>query len=853
MIDLISLNSRKGRIDMKKINKFIVFILVMFIILNIIPVLADQTKNAILEKLAVSLVIDTSGSMANTDPTKLRETAANIFIDLLSPDDNLGVITFNTQTIEVIPMQVVGTTANKGLIKGALSPRLNAAGDTNYQAALQAASNQLSAFTAGDVRKVIIFLTDGVPDPDPAQRNNPDFMNQYMNSMWATVSDIGLKQYPIYSVGFGAVNQDILNRISADTQGSAQFISDPGELAVTFFNVLSSLKNRRNFLASNLDLAGEQSLDFEFDKYTSQITMVFANATQPLAISLIPPEGKSINENVVVQTTDRYTLVTLNQNTNELSGKWTLKTNGSGLVRAFGDKDLFLKAWITKPLANTQQPVNEPMEISVQLTGEISDKAVVEALISKNGTPELNSIILDEYDGAYMGIYDKADVQGTYEINVTVKEDGNLITSTSSKVTVRELPVLKTDFFADKAIHKIGGSMTVTGYLEMRGNKITASQDVTISTFGLLLSYADGKEELLNLVDNQDPASGDIKAGDGTYTVKTSLLKEGQTKATLLVQGIYKGENFIIDQSLGSYEVVQPGVISLSVGDTSVYSVAGSKIEIPFTFKSTSKVRETLTVSIDPLVGTLDSTNITVEPEATIEKELVLTLNKDLENRPYEFDLVVLNDDPLTLVENASVTLKVEVITKSQERSMNFKRNLPIYAAIACLVIGVPLLIMLFGLFLYSVLVKPNIIVRGMLLYHKKNAELVDGAVKEIPIRNKRKSKIIISFNESSATADYYIESSTYKYDLVLENEYEFGKWRFLDGYRALAKKVNRPKLVLSTTQPGIFEYKNEVLTKKELFDKDAFESGGYVFQYYADKHRAKDKQEGKDLLEGRM
>lgn len=838
---------------MRKIARFIVFILVMFIPLNSIPVLADQANSPVLEKLAVSLVIDTSGSMASTDPTRLRETAANIFIDLLSPEDNLGVITFNTQTIEVVPMQLVGSAANKGLIKSTLAPSLNAAGDTNYQAALQAASNQLSAYNAGDVRKVIIFLTDGVPDPNPALRNNPGFMDQYMNSMWATVSEIGLKQYPVYSVGFGAVNQDILNRISADTQGSAQFISDPGELAVTFFNVLSSLKNRRSFLASNLELAGEQALEFDFDTYTSQITMVLANAAQPLSVSLVPPEGKSINENVVVQITDRYTLVTMNQATNELSGKWILKANGTGLVRAFGDKDLFLKAWVTKPQANTQQPVNEPMEISVQLTGEVSEKAVVEALIIKNGTPELKSIILEEYDGVYMGIFDKPDVQGTYEIAVTVKEDANLITSTSSKVTVRELPVLKTDFFADKAIHKLGDSMTVTGYLEMRGNKITASQDISISTFGMLLKYADGTEELLSLVDNQDPASGDIKAGDGTFTVKQSFVKEGQTQAALLVQGIYKGENFIIDKTLGSYEVVQPGTISVSIDNSSIYGVAGSKLTIPMTFKSTSKVREIVTLSVDPSIGMIDSPTITIEPNQTLDKDITLTLANEIENKIYQVNIDAVNDDPFTAVETGLFPIELEVISKSQLSMMKFRENLPIYLALVGLIVGVPLIIMLLGIFLYSILVKPNIIVRGMLLYHKKNEELVDGAVKEIPIRNKRKNKVSVSFNENNAAADFYINGSPYKYELILENEYEFGKWRFVAGYKALAKKVNRPKLVLYTTQPGIFEFKNEVMTKKELFDKDAFESGGYVFQYYAEKHMSKDKQQGRDLLEGRM
>ena len=68
-----------------------------------------------------------------------------------------------------------------------------------------------------------------------------------------------------------------------------------------------------------------------------------------------------------------------------------------------------------------------------------------------------------------------------------------------------------------------------------------------------------------------------------------------------------------------------------------------------------------------------------------------------------------------------------------------------------------------------------------------------------------------------------------------------------------LARKVNRPKFTIYTTKPGIFVFKNEVMTKKELYDKDVIESGGFTFQYYAEKHRMKEKQQGKDILEGRM
>ncbi len=140
-----------------------------------------------------------------------------------------------------------------------------------------------------------------------------------------------------------------------------------------------------------------------------------------------------------------------------------------------------------------------------------------------------------------------------------------------------------------------------------------------------------------------------------------------------------------------------------------------------------------------------------------------------------------------------------------------------------------------------------------MLLYHRIDEALVDGAVKELPIKSKRKSKIIISFDENQPGSDFVIGGTRYKYDIVLENEFEQGKRKFIDGYKALMRKVNRPRFMLYTTQPGIFIFNNEVMTKKELSDKDAFETGGYIFQYYAEKHRSKDKQQGKDLLEGRI
>jgi len=46
------------------------------------------------------------------------------------------------------------------------------------------------------------------------------------------------------------------------------------------------------------------------------------------------------------------------------------------------------------------------------------------------------------------------------------------------------------------------------------------------------------------LLDNEDPAYGDIKGGDATFSTKVAFTHEGRTSASLIVQGLYKGREF---------------------------------------------------------------------------------------------------------------------------------------------------------------------------------------------------------------------------------------------------------------------------------------------------------------------
>lgn len=254
--------------NIKLIIITIVFICTIFSRIDMITKALNQVSS---EALAVTLVIDTSGSMATTDPEKLREIAANIFIDLLSPEDYLSIITFNTKKEVVLPMQKIQSNDNKANIKKILSQKLQAIGDTDYLLALNEASKQLSSVKEGNLRKVILFLTDGEPDPNGTKESNPESMEPYMDLLWETVSNLAINKYPVYSVGFSkGVDLAILQRISSSTGGTVKIYDDSSKLALNFSEISGEVKNTEEFLNKTFELEDSKNLEITPEPIVSQ-------------------------------------------------------------------------------------------------------------------------------------------------------------------------------------------------------------------------------------------------------------------------------------------------------------------------------------------------------------------------------------------------------------------------------------------------------------------------------------------------------------------------------------------------------------------------------------------------------
>lgn len=800
------------------------------------------------EKIAVSLVIDTSGSMAETDPENLRKTAAEIFVDLLSPEDQVGIVSFATEAIELVPMQQVGDATNKQAIKNALSPIESANGNTNYQLALQTAEQQLDSYTDQDIRKVIIFLTDGVPEPDYVLREDEVFMSAYMEGLWQTTMQIGFKDYAIYSFGFGSADPSALQRIADDTNGEAEFLGSSAEIAVNFFEVLRNLKNRQEFLNETIASADETVLPFWINDYTSQVTLASIYDTGGINISIRSISGIDPGDNLIVQNNENYGIITMNQSAGELSGDWEVVISGNGNVQLFGDKDLTLKSWLIEPQANTQLVMDEPITIKVAVTGAMNEEITVQVIVNKNGSDDYETVPLTYDEGAFTGSYENTDVAGTYLLETQIKDGETLVTSNSATVSVQQLPEIVTDIVLQDEIFKVTESQFITASLALNGNLLDESQGITVSSFNLVATAADGSQGIYPFLDDNPESSGDQQPGDGVYSVVLPFEQDENYMASIVVQGTAEDGDFTIEKDLGKYRIVPSGTIVVRANDSKNITKPGGTLLIPLELKNNSERSEIVTLSLSSKFIVSEEKVITMDAGQTVVMDILVELSDGtpLEMQKIAFDLFA--EDPLTQT-NSGDAIKVNVVSGSELLLLNIRSLIMNNLAVLTLIVMVPLVTFILGHLLYTVKLKKSLAIPRYLeiIPTDRAADM-----QKIQLPTKLGKRVISLGSDAIEEGMLLLEGAKIPYLLIVELKASGATRKWLKGFKSLSKSNLPIQILIETTPPGIFRIGGEVFTNKEIFDRDTFESGGYRFTYRAENTLGKENK-ARNILEGKM
>ncbi|MBN1882397.1 MAG: VWA domain-containing protein [Deltaproteobacteria bacterium] len=163
------------------------------------------------DPLTVVLAIDISGSMAGTPLARAKE-AAEVFVELLEPQDTVGLVTFDHNVYVNVPL----TDDHDEVIDVIRS--LEYKGDTALYQAVIDSSKLLLDVTEG--RRVVVVLTDGRNDKANSTATEMDAVTA-ANEARAMVITVGLGNQ---------INTTVLDGIASETGGRFFYAPTPGDL-----------------------------------------------------------------------------------------------------------------------------------------------------------------------------------------------------------------------------------------------------------------------------------------------------------------------------------------------------------------------------------------------------------------------------------------------------------------------------------------------------------------------------------------------------------------------------------------------------------------------------------------------
>jgi Ca-activated chloride channel family protein len=170
------------------------------------------------QPLTTLLLIDVSGSMAKAGKLDGAKSAAKAYIGQMRPNDQAGVMAFNTQVQSIQPV-TQDHTALTNAIDG-----LKAGGDTAMYDALYAAVGELEP---GQGRKAIIVLTDGM---DNRSQRTVQGVIQRVGPGRLTISVIGLGDPTQVGKGLEGLDENALQSLADGAGGAYAYASAPDAL-----------------------------------------------------------------------------------------------------------------------------------------------------------------------------------------------------------------------------------------------------------------------------------------------------------------------------------------------------------------------------------------------------------------------------------------------------------------------------------------------------------------------------------------------------------------------------------------------------------------------------------------------
>jgi Mg-chelatase subunit ChlD len=238
------------------------------------------------------ILVDTSGSMLETDPDRLRDEGIKHFINLLVPDvDRVAIVPFSDLGTVAMTLTTVNN-ETKDKAQGIVSAIKNDGFYTNFLSALQRASFVFQSSKGEGRRKVVVLITDGKFEPPekeipkaPLGAPAPPTLEEKLFA--ETLPLLREDRIGLYTLGIGPKADSVmLERMSKVTDGSSYSASSPDEITPALDAMLSDIN--KPMVSASEETAGR---DFKIDPNIHEATFYVSRRKEDSTI-VVDPRGR---------------------------------------------------------------------------------------------------------------------------------------------------------------------------------------------------------------------------------------------------------------------------------------------------------------------------------------------------------------------------------------------------------------------------------------------------------------------------------------------------------------------------------------------------------------------------------
>ncbi len=300
----------------------------------------------------IVFVLDSSGSMKQSDRERLRIQAAKMFIQLLDKNDRAALVSFSGKAYAITGLLPLKQASNEQKLLKAVDKISDKGAFTNIYQALEKARELLVRHKSPGRKQHIILMSDGKMDVGRQERN----LTLTERTLEAIAPRLARDRIKVHTISFArSSNIPLMKLIAEDTRGVFTLLQGPEDIHQVFEHIFQRAK-RPDMLPVNED-------SFVVDEAVKEITVLATKYRPDSRIILETPDGDTLSArrhgpSVRWYQARQFDLITLR---NPASGYWLIKYSESG-NKAYIVTDLKLQVE-TVP----EVPVNSPFLVQAWL------------------------------------------------------------------------------------------------------------------------------------------------------------------------------------------------------------------------------------------------------------------------------------------------------------------------------------------------------------------------------------------------------------------------------------------------------------------------------------------------------